>query len=162
MSGSHAPVASPWQVYSEDLGEVADTTGGIVLRLIAAAALNIGDGVYMSAARTVNKSTTAADYAVMQGIVVGGDNTFFSVLQEDGDVGEIAASAAGKGVLVCVHGLCKVVAGDNIALGVQIAPDTGVAGSVITGAVNSFGYALEAATDTAKIVAFITQVSRVA
>lgn len=133
MSGSHAAAGIPWQTLSEDLGEDADTSGGIVIRVKAAAALNVGDAVFMSAARTVNKSTTATDYARRFGVVVGGDNFEFHVLQEDGDVGEQAA-AANKDVLVCVLGLCKVVAGGTIVAGDRLIADTGTAGRVIVGA----------------------------
>ena len=89
-----------------------DTPGGEVQGFKAAAALNIGDAVFHTAAAfTVDKSATAADYQKFAGIVVGGAKTFGRALQDDEDVGE-AAAATGELVLVCKNGKVKVLGFD--------------------------------------------------
>lgn len=84
--------------------------GGTVVRFKAGAALNVGDVVYISAANTVNKSATTADYAAFAGVVVGGTDTAFDCISNDSDVGIAACSASGEYVLVQVTGLAWVKA----------------------------------------------------
>lgn len=162
---TYAPSNFPWVVDAEeDLG--TDVPGGIVQRYKAAAALNIGDVVFLSAAFTVNKSVTEADYNAGIGVVVGGKQSGMQVLQRDGDVGTPAASAANEEVLVCVCGKAKVVAGAAIAAGNKITGSTVVAGRVAVGTITTdlaagdtgrlLGMALEAAAGAGeKILAMI-------
>lgn len=157
MSGSHKPTNFPWLMMSESLGEDNVGIGGMVIRAKAAAALNIGDAVFISAANTVNKSTTAADYQKRAGIVVGGENMFMTVLQDDDDIGEIAADA-NEDVLVCIAGMCRGVAGATLAAGDRLIADGSTAGrlkvgAIITATVDSGGTTV---TSTAANGAIIT------
>lgn len=145
---SFPPNTIPWSAYSEDLAEIVGSVGGETVVMQGAAALNIGDGVFVSAADTVNKSTTVLDYAARAGIVVGGQipaEGNMAVLQDPLDIGEIAAAAANDLVLVCVAGVCRVVADGIIAVGDVVEPDAVTAGRVSTGTTQPFGVALEAA-----------------
>lgn len=145
---SFPPNTIPWSAYSEDLAEIVGSVGGETVVMQGAAALNIGDGVFVSAADTVNKSTTVLDYAARAGIVVGGQipaEGNMAVLQDPLDIGEIAAAAANDLVLVCVAGICRVVADGIIAVGDVVEPDAVTAGRVSTGTTQPFGVALEAA-----------------
>lgn len=127
------PTNFPWLVMSDRLAEDEQGLGGEVVVAKAGAALNIGDAVFISAARTVNKSAVAADYEKRLGIIVGGAKTGMRVHQEDGEVG-IQAAASGELVLVCVRGFCKAIAGAAIAAGDRIVADTVTAGRVNVGA----------------------------
>ena len=125
----------PWLLVNDELGgEIA--AGGILLQAKAAAALNIGDCVFVSAAGTVNKSTTAGDHTEVCGIVVGGRNFERHAIQRTADVGKAAAATGGE-VFVCISGLCYGVAQAGIAVGVSIKPDVTTAGRVLTGTVST-------------------------
>lgn len=148
MSGSHKPTNFPWLMMSETLGEDNVGLGGIVIRAKAAAVLNIGDAVFISAANTVDKSTTATDYAKRAGIVVGGENTFQNVLQDDDDIGESAADA-NEDVLVCIAGMARAVAGAVIAAGDRMIADGTTAGRLKVGALLTIASGGTAVTSTA-------------
>ncbi len=145
---SFPPNTIPWSAYSEDLAEIIGSVGGETVVMKSAAALNIGDGVFVSGVDIVDKSTTVLDYAARAGIVVGGqipEEGSMAVLQDVLDIGEIAASAINKLVLVCTAGICRVVADGIIAVGDVVEPDAVTAGRVSTGTTQPFGVALEAA-----------------
>ncbi len=145
--GSYPPNTIPWSAYSEELAEIKGSVGGETVVMQAAQALNIGDGVFVSGVDIVDKSTTVGDYAARAGIVVGGQipaEGNMAVLQDTLDIGEIAA-AINKLVLVCVGGICRVVADGIIAVGDVVEPDAVTAGRVSTGTTQPFGVALEAA-----------------
>lgn len=127
--GSHRPTAFGWINHSEDNGETVAEVGGAVVPLTAANDLNVGDAVIVSADDSVDKSIVAADLYSVTGIVVGGDSTYGQVLQDDSEVGMLAAKA-GEKVLVAVSGIVKVVASAAIAAGVNVTPDTVTAGQV--------------------------------
>jgi hypothetical protein len=122
---SYPPNTIPWSAYSEDLAEIVGSVGGETVVMKAAQPMNIGDGVFISAVDTVDKSTTVLDYAARAGIVVGGqipDNGNMAVLQDPLDIGEIAAAAIDDLVLVCVAGICRGVADGVIAVGDVVEP----------------------------------------
>lgn len=113
--------------------------GGIVKVFQAAAPLNIGDFVWISGLNQVNKSAVAADHVKSLGIVVGGDLTNMEAQSEAAQVGNPAASnvaIAGQPgnipsrVMVCVYGVCWVVADAAIAVGLPIAGSILVAGRI--------------------------------
>jgi hypothetical protein len=130
----------------EDLG--AFGVGGLVGIFTAAAALNVGDGVYLSAAFTVNKSAVAGNQTLCLGVVVGGSPR--SV--QDGtvealgftEIGDPACLAAGERVLVGLRGIFYAVADAAIAAaGSQLKLSTTVSGRVAPATI---------ATDAGKII----------
>jgi hypothetical protein len=158
--GSFPPNTIPWSAYSEDLAEIIGSVGGETVVMKAAQALNIGDGVFISGVDIVDKSTTVLDYAARAGIVVGGqipEEGNMAVLQEVQDIGEIAASAINKLVLVCVGGICRVVADGVIAVGDIVEPDSVTAGRVSTGTTQPFGVALEAAAGAGDVIRILVR-----
>jgi hypothetical protein len=96
-------------------GAGVTSVGGTVLRFTAAAALNVGDAVFVSAANTVNKSATTADYQKFAGVVVGGTNTYMGCCSSTTDVG-VSAADANEEVLVQVNGRVYVVAAAAITV----------------------------------------------
>jgi hypothetical protein len=93
--------------------------------------LLVGDAVYLSAANTVNKSTTAANYLGFIGYVVAGGSN--SRRLEDA-VGT-AAAASGEVVLVQISGIARAIAGAAVTAGTNfnVVPSAAVAGRVILG-----------------------------
>jgi hypothetical protein len=105
--------------------------GGIVEVFTAAAALNTGDAVFLSAADTVNKSVTPANYVGFIGVVVGGQLTGDNIITTVG----VAAAGTNQRVLVQIAGVATVVSGAAITAGTNfsVGPDTATAGRVIAG-----------------------------
>ena len=119
----------PW---GSDPDAVA-SAGGPTIPFSAAAALKIGDAVWISTANTVNKSAVAADGVKFIGVVVGGGGSFGNNygLFDSGSVG-LSLVASGKVAEVQVAGIAWVVAGAAIAVGAELGLDTGTAGRVLT------------------------------
>lgn len=118
-----------WIVLSDDPRGLG--LGGPVIPLEAAAALNVGDAVFISAANRVNKGVTVADHRRRCGVVVGGLRTDFVCGLA---VGTPAATAAGDIVLVAVApAVVECIAGAAIAAGDVLKYSTAVAGRVIAG-----------------------------
>jgi hypothetical protein len=151
---------------SDLLGEDAGVSavGGDVIVCTAAAALNIGDGVFLSAAFTVNKSAVAGNQVLVCGVVVGGvpravaDGTL-EVNQRSGDIG-LQAAAAGERVLVCIGGVCVVIADAAITVGAQVKLSVTVSGRVTTATVSTdagkiLGKAFDAAAAAADKIRII-------
>lgn len=88
--------------------------GGLIVTAKAAAALLVGDGVFVSAADTVDKSITAGDRLKRLGIVVGGYAFGDRESTDSYDIGD-AAAAANQNVLVCTFGIAWAKAGAEIA-----------------------------------------------
>lgn len=105
--------------------------GGIVHLFTAGATLLVGDAVFLSAANTVNKSTTAASYVSFVGFVVGGDSNGDRV---DDAVG-VTAATVGQAVMVQISGIARAIAGAGITAGTStnVVPSAAVAGRVIAG-----------------------------
>jgi len=144
---SFSPNTIAWSAYSDELAEIAGGVGGETIVMNAVQAMNIGDGVFISALDAVDKSTTLLDYAARAGIVVGGQipaEGNMAILQHPNDIGEIAA-AINKPVLVCVAGVCRAVADGIIAIGDIVEADAVTAGRVSTGTTQPFGVAMDAA-----------------
>jgi hypothetical protein len=89
-------------------------SGGIVIQLLGAAALNVGDVVFFSAANKVNKSATAANYTAFAGVVRGGDATNMLVSDQ---IGAAACTGDDKPVLVQISGVATVPSTGTIAIG---------------------------------------------
>lgn len=118
--GSRRPTNFSYINTNDDNAE-SPSTGGIIVPMLAAAALKIGDAVYLSAADTVNKSGVVADYQKTVGIVVGGFCTNMEILQDDNAIGVVEATkAAGQLVLVCIHGIAKSLSEAATAAGVRV------------------------------------------
>jgi hypothetical protein len=107
----------------------------------AAAALNVGDTVWFSADRTVNKSAVAADHQKLAGVVVAGaragplvgNNPDWMEPIYDPNLiaaGVAAATGAGDTILIAIAGEVYVITDAAIAVGLRIAPSTTVAGRV--------------------------------
>lgn len=114
--------------------KTAGGTGGIVDVFTSGSALNTGDCVYLSAANTVSKSLTAANYAGFIGVVVGGRSTNMNII--DNKTGVAATSASGQEVIVQLSGVATVVAGGTVTAGTHfsVMPDAaGTAGRVVAG-----------------------------
>lgn len=113
------------------------TSGGRCVVMTAAAALLVGDLVFISAANTVNKSNTIANYTAVLGVVVGGTATQMEAMLNSGDVGLTAAAAANDLVLVLFDGFAYVTAGAAVAAGAKLIVDSTTAGRVKTGAITT-------------------------
>lgn len=101
------------------LGAVAaDGYGGECHIMLAAAALVIGDAVYISAADHVTKGATA-NLAATMGVVVGGKATGGRCYPEV-KFGASAAAAAEDWVIVCVRGKCRVISDAAVAAGAAL------------------------------------------
>lgn len=156
------PSNLPWHLMNDMLGEDAGAfgVGGLVFVATAAAALNIGDAVYLSAAFTVNKSTVAANGLLRCGIVVGGaprsvtDGTLEVLQRIDaivspyGDVGQQAAATNDR-VLVCFAGICYAIADGAITAGAQIKPSVTTAGRVTAASATAIAAGATAVTSVA-------------
>jgi len=126
--------------------------GSTNLPFTAAAALNIGDVVYLSAADTAAKSNTPANYQKFLGVVVGGKATYGYVGTLSTDVG-VSAAATGESVLVQRNGKAWVVADAAIVAGALLTQGATTAGRVDDSASATqgqiIGLALQAATNAA-------------
>lgn len=132
---STAPSGTGWLKYGDFSGGEAagfDTLapGGVVFPFKAGGALLLGDSVYISADRTVNKSAVAADHTKRVGIVVGGQQTGFECNNNLGEYGVRVAANATEIVLVCLQGVSYVICDAAIAAGLPISPSVTVAGRV--------------------------------
>lgn len=125
--------------------------GGNVRRLLAAGTLLIGDVVQLSAADTVNKTTTNADYQRFIGVVVGGKtyDAGGTVSERAAEVGQTAATV-GQWVLVQTDGIARVKSDGAILAGSRVIPDATVAGECDVAGANpgvTLGIAFEAIPD---------------
>ena len=127
--------------------------GGTVVQFKAGAALKLGDVVYISAADTVNKSTTAADHRKRIGVVVGGAHTNDEVVDDSTLYNVSTAADADEDVLVLVFGIAYVTVAGALSAGDLIIPDTVTAGRVKAGADISVGIGTLDATIDAGAVA---------
>lgn len=111
--------------------KVSGEVGGITENFTAAAALNTGDCVFLSAVNTVNKSVTQANYVGFIGVVVGGALTNDNIVDRVG----VPAANTGQRVIVQIAGTATVVAGAAVTAGTNfsVIPDTATAGRVIAG-----------------------------
>lgn len=117
-----------YQLYrSNDLNALGPS--GDVIQLTASGTLKIGDVVYYSAASTVAKSATGSNHDKIAGVVIGGQSTYDSIIDDSALVGTTAATD-GQRVLVLLHGIAYVVVAAAIAAGVAIVADTATAGRV--------------------------------
>jgi len=126
-------------------GDVAGAYGGDCLPMLAGAALNVGDSVFLSAANTASAGVTGNN-ALRIGTVVGGKATRGRNYPEV-KIGTPAALVAGDWVTVCFDGKVRGVAGAAVAVGDKLGFGA-VAGRLITtvaAAGTQFGIALSAA-----------------
>lgn len=123
----------PYIEYGSD-GDTRASIGGPVIKFKAAAALLLGDAVYLSADGTVNKSGTVGNHSKRIGVVVGGANTGNEVITDSAQYGVATVADADEDVLVQVGGVSYVIAGGTIAAGDRVVLDTGTAGRVKAGA----------------------------
>lgn len=118
------------------------SVGGRTIRMLAAGTLLIGDVVYISAAETVAKSTTNADYAAFAGVVVGGQtwDNLGTVATASTEVGQTAATV-GQWVLVQIDGIVNIKSDGAILATSLVIPDASVAGECDVAGANP-GYVL--------------------
>lgn len=117
--------------------DTANSVGGRLLKMTAAAALNLNDLVYFDSAGKVNKSATAATMGVaFAGVVVGGqdfDSDGSSIYAAPVLATPVAAcSADGEWVLVQVDGIAYVRADSAVAAGARAIGGT-TAGNIAAG-----------------------------
>ena len=143
----------PWIRHEPaDADDATEYVGGHVVRLVAASTtLNTGDCVYLSAAKTVDKSSTTANYVSFIGVVVGGESTHYQCVSKEADVG-IEAALAGKGVLVQITGIAWVLTAAAYDLGdaLQVATTAGAVDDSTTTAQCYVGIAITASTGAAE------------
>jgi|SRR6478736_2408542 len=145
-------------VDGDDIG--VPTYGGQIARYTASGVLKVGDIVYVSAANTVAKSNTQANYATFAGVVVGSLSDFDGATVND-DSNLLGASlTSGATVLVQISGIAKVVADAAITVGTRISQGATTAGRVDDTAFTAgqmCGIALGAATLAGDILAMLIQ-----
>lgn len=147
------PTTYPWIDHRVDDTSICPQ-GGIVVPFTAAAALNTGDVVFLSAAGTVNKSAVAANYTAFMGVVVGGKQLYGEVLDarynQTAITGVLAANANDE-VLVQVSGIAKVVAAAAVAVGglLQVMTTSGQVDDPVVVAGQVVGTAIDAAAGAA-------------
>lgn len=113
---------------AEDVG--VPTQGGTVIRATASGVLKVGDIVYLSAANTVAKSNTQANYVTFVGVVVGGLSDFDGAVVNDDSNLFGASLTTGTTVLVQISGVARVIADAAVAAGVRIGQGATTAGRV--------------------------------
>lgn len=127
--------------------------------MVAAGTLLIGDVVYLSADNTVAKSTTAADYAAVIGVVVGGAQTG-GLLTAD-DVANVGTNAAlvGESVIVQTNGIATVIAAAALVRGtrLQVVTTAGRVDDAAFVAGQTVGIALLAATNPGDKIPMLIQ-----
>lgn len=107
--------------------------GGPCQIFTPAAALNYGDVVYFSAANTVTKAATAANYVSFAGVVVGGDLTGNERLLTKPTSGTVAVASASGSVLVQIGGVAEVITIGTDAAGSRVMASGVTAGYVVAG-----------------------------
>lgn len=107
--------------------------GGQCQLFTPAAALNFGDVVYFSAANTVTKAATAANYVSFAGVVVGGDLTGNEILLTKPTTGTVQVASASGTVLVQVNGVAHVITIGTDAAGSRVMASGVTAGNVVAG-----------------------------
>lgn len=125
--------------------------GGRTVRLLAGGTLLLGDVVHTSAAGTVNKSTTNANYSRFVGVVVGGDrfDQQGRINYDPTLVGQQAA-LVGENVIVQIDGIVPIRSDGAILATSIIIPDATVAGECDVAGANpgwTLGLALAAIPD---------------
>ncbi len=151
MGGTVVPSNFP-SIISQENDAGNGQVGGKVVKLLAAGTLLIGDVVYLSAADTVAKSTTQANYATYLGVVVGGYSYDVNgcVTTDADDVG-VTAALVGEWVIVQVDGIARVKSDGAILATSLVIPDATVAGECdVAGTGIPLGIALEAIADGEK------------
>ena len=116
MGGS--PTNLPWLSHQIEDGPVI-SQGGIVIKILAEEALNVGDIVFVNTDGKAEKSSTAGDYTSVAGVVVGGEaysnimDYVADELDNPSPVGYAASTIEDQYVLVQISGIAWVVAADD-------------------------------------------------
>jgi hypothetical protein len=113
----------PWSRPQEN-PDAINSPGGTVIVQTATGQTLVGDAVYASAAHTVTKSNTPADYKKFVGIVVGGTATGMQVAET---VGLVAANA-GESLLIAISGIANAIADAPVAASALLAGGAVTAG----------------------------------
>lgn len=182
LGGSHNPSNFPYWIPGEAEGDAfPGSPGGQVFAFQAAAALNVGDAVYISAQGAtalpipitagyptagwfppqVNKSATLSNYTASGiGVVVGPANWYKSVVQGPNIVTAptVAASGVGKNVIVMTSGFCWALVDGAVTIGLKLTASASTAGTLSsTGAVagNILGYAANSTSGAGVTLVFL-------
>ncbi len=133
--------------------------GGDCVVMLAAGTLLVGDVVFYSSANTVNKSSTAADYVAVVGVVVGGTATGMQITADSPAVVGTNAATVGQNVIVQINGIATVIAAAAITIGtrLQVVTTAGRVDDAAFVAGQTVGIALEAATNPADEIAMLIQ-----
>lgn len=130
---SYTPTGLPYRLIGLDAQDlVVPSYGGDVAVFTAAAALKVGDLVFLSAANTVNKSNTNADYAACVGVVVGGYSDTYGMVVADDVTNAVGTQtiASGSKVLVQINGIAPVVCDAAVTVGTRVGQGATTAGRV--------------------------------
>lgn len=134
--GSHKPTGFSYLHLNESSNDAPENLfqGGLIVCGIAAGTLVVGDSVFLNGTLdTWAKSNTPANYATVNGIVVGGSGTGMNVTQDDATIGSQQAATVGQQVLVMVYGIAKALADAAMATNhVKVTGATTTAGRVYT------------------------------
>ena len=133
--------------------------GGQVILCKAAATLLTGDVVFFSAADTVNKSTTSANYVAFAGVVVGGTRIpplgeiIDDRLNQANTTG-IQAAQANEFVYVQISGIARVVCAAAVAFGaaLQVVTTSGQVDDPAAVAGQIVGTALDVGAGAASVI----------
>jgi hypothetical protein len=156
---AYQPAAFGFIAESVEDGAV-DAPGGSVQVYTAGGTLLVGDVVFVSAANTVNKSNTPANYQGFAGVVVGGTKTDMRVITRRNDYG-ITAAVVNEKVLVQNSGKAIVIADAATAVAANLTQGATTAGRVDDSASATqgqiIGQSLEAAANAGdKLLALIS------
>lgn len=133
--------------------------GGQCVVMLAAGTLLVGDVVYYSAANTVAKSSTAADYAGVVGVVVGGVQTNMQIASETPALVGTNAALVGESVIVQINGIATVIGAAAAVIGtrVQVVTTAGRVDDAAFVAGQTVGILLETVTNAGDKVAMLIQ-----
>lgn len=113
--GDHRPTNFPYLWESVSDNETPLRPGGQCLVGLSATTLLVGDVVYLSAADSFNKSVTVGNYTGLKGIVVGGEQTYMRISQNDALIGSQIAAKLNERVIVMYEGIAKTLSDAAIA-----------------------------------------------
>lgn len=130
------PTSFSYLLIHNSVNDAIGSVGGLVRRFTASGTLLVGDAVYLSAANTVAKSATAANYVGFVGFVVGGSSLSASIdVDPTVAIGTTAALTATE-VYVQTDGITRgIVGATGFTAGTNFSavPSAATAGRIIPG-----------------------------
>lgn len=132
MANSY-PTASlgPFEIFREPDQDSGVSPSGKVAEYTAGASLKLGESVYFSAAKTVNKSNSAGNAGLVAGVVCGGYQTGMQVLTDINLINVMVAALVNEPIIVLWSGVYWIISDAAIAVGTPIKLGTTTAGRVM-------------------------------